>query len=97
MTEVSRLDERRALLEALWTYEHMDGASFCTNRKIRRNVMVRLAAKGLVFEETAALCDGDGFTVYPERYARAWTLTTQGLETARRMFAESIMMGVNHV
>lgn len=65
----------------LCTIQHLEqhGMSTMTNRAFPLRRMKRLESLGLVESAgMAALCDGDGFTIQPERWAESWRLTQSG-------------------
>lgn len=75
--------ERDALTWALHLEKVLDGAACNTGREIRRAVMKRLEACGLVEEKWCVVVDGDGWTIHPERYRLAFALTEAGRAAAR--------------
>lgn len=72
--------EARILREAARLRRH--GMALATCRAAPKRDVLRLVAKGLLSQtpELHALCDGDGFTKEPERWAFAYELTTEGLK-----------------
>lgn len=69
--------QRRALYHCLHMEENEMHAS--TGRNCRVKTMRELAKMGLVESAgLAALADGDGFIIYPERYRECWKPTDAG-------------------
>jgi hypothetical protein len=55
------------------------GMATLTNRQLPLKTMKRLESLGFVKDAgLVAVCDGDGFTVQPERWRQGWTLTHAG-------------------
>lgn len=79
--------EARALIRALRIHRVLDGAAYGTGRLVRRETMRRLEADGLVSEDWAEACDGDGFTIQPVRERRCYALTPLGLDIAEQIDA----------
>ena len=58
--------------------------SVCTGRGLPRRDMLRAQADGLVKSiGQVTMCDGDGFTIEPERYREGWILTDAGKDALR--------------
>lgn len=71
-------DKQWSALEAVgWGTKHF--GALVSGRSHHRNTLVALATKGLVrLVNQVLVCDGDGFSIQPERYRDGWTLTEAG-------------------
>lgn len=66
--------ERALLKSVAWGTEHFGGLTTRSTTTIAQLAGKRLVRSlGLV-----AVCDGDGFTLQPERWREGWTLTPKG-------------------
>ena len=71
------------LVDVAWGM-HFFG-SVCTGRGLPRRDMLRAQADGLVESfGQVTMCDGDGFTIEPERYREGWVLTENGKTVLRQ-------------
>jgi hypothetical protein len=65
-----------------WGEEHF--GSVTTGGPLRKRDVDAAIRKGLVVEVGAVtLCDGDGFTIHPERYRTGYRLTAAGRRQVR--------------
>lgn len=71
------MSQRDALRAVAWGTEHF--GSLATGGNVRKRDMIALEKKGLVEDVgPVAMCDGDGFTIQPERYRQGWKITEAG-------------------
>lgn len=69
--------QRDALETVAWGTEHF--GALATGGATRLRDVVALFRLGLVTDAgMVALCDGDGFTIQPERYRQGWKITEAG-------------------
>lgn len=70
-----------------WGMEHFSGIT--TNRALPKRDMMRAVEAGLCRSiGSHPLCDGDGFTIYPERYREVYVLTDKGFDALEAKYAE---------
>lgn len=66
-----------------WAMHHF--GSICTGGNLKRRDIRRAEEKGLVESVgMVAMCDGDGFTIDPERYREGFKLTKDGEAMLRK-------------
>lgn len=71
-----------------WGMRHFGG--IVTNRQLRKSVMRRCVQAGLCrCVGLVAVCDGDGFTIRPERYRLGYVLTKRGEAALRELESAS--------
>jgi hypothetical protein len=76
------------LVDVAWGM-HFFGA-VCTGRGLPRRDMILARDAGLVESiGQVAMCDGDGFTIEPERYREGWVLTESGKMALREYDADA--------
>lgn len=70
--------KQRDVLETVaWGTENF--GALVTGRNTPVSVVRALVRKGLVKDAgMVAVCDGDGFTIQPERYRQGWAVTEAG-------------------
>jgi hypothetical protein len=74
--------QRYALERVAWGTEHF--GALVTGRMTRKTTVLRLFRKGLVADAgMVVMCDGDGFTIQPERYRQGWKITRAGLKALK--------------
>lgn len=70
--------QRDAIETLQWAMEHF--GALITNRHVTRRTVVQLVNKGVAESiGQCIMCDGDGFTLYPERYREGFRLTEFGV------------------
>lgn len=86
--------QRDAVETLAWGMKHFGG--LVTNNQCPRRVVMRLVEMGLAESiGSVIVCDGDGFTVEPERWREGFRLTTLGVSTNEMILEEySRMTGV---
>jgi hypothetical protein len=78
MTKLTK-QQAHALGRVAWGTKHF--GALTTGGDTRRRDVLALLDKGLVADAgMCALCDGDGFTLQPERYRQGWKTTEAGAQ-----------------
>lgn len=79
--------QRRALEHAAHCAKF--GWAFATGQSVTKKAVDALVQKGLVRDAgEAAMVDGDGFTIQPERWRQCWELTDEGRRVVEAIWAD---------